>query len=312
MNIHILISPEAKAAYFADYRQVAEAELNYLFPSQDWRPLAIGPFDFFVGEIAAAELGPLLQLSFVQGVFQQTEQGLQPLAERADWQLHDDFVFGSKFKGKTNERLTQLLINLALATRQTPAAPRLKLLDPLAGRATTLLWAMRYGIDSFGIEQDEKAFADVQQIIKKWCKLRRQKHRLATSKMGHLSKKNQQPLLTFSTAAAECRFIIGDTRNAAELVSSKVDLLVADLPYGIQHSTADGRRNPLALLTESLPSWLTTLKKGGALALAFNNYLPARKQLVALLQDSFELIDVALAHRMSESIVRDIIVARKR
>ena len=67
---------------------------------------------FLVLELAPEELRQAARLSFVQGLYEVAGDALRPLATTAEWRLHEDFVFGSKFRGKTNEHLTQMLLNV--------------------------------------------------------------------------------------------------------------------------------------------------------------------------------------------------------
>lgn len=75
-------------------------------------------------------------------------------------------------------------------------------------------------------------------------------------------------------------------------------------------------RNPKQLLETCLPAWHSVLKRGGALALSWNVFVLPRAQVSALLADAgFTVKDggpwLEFAHRVDQSICRDIIVARK-
>jgi len=139
MTYSLLISPEARSAYFADYLSVAETELAACCPDAAPVHRTAGGMDFL--DVEGGDPQAFARLSFVQGVFERQGEALIALECAPDWALHRDFIFGSKFKGKTNERLTQMLINLGLAAIGKPACET-TLLDPMCGRATTLLWAM--------------------------------------------------------------------------------------------------------------------------------------------------------------------------
>ena len=261
MKLRVLISPEAKSAYFHDYKQVALEEIRFVLGERPVEEVSVGPLEFLELEAGADELVRLSQLSFVQGLFGLDGDALKPMDVMPDWLLHEDFVFGSKFKGKTNERLTQLLLNLGLAAIDKAPQDKVKLLDPMAGRGTSLLWALRYGMQAFGIEQDARAIDDVRQIVKKWTKVHRQKHKLRDGFIGKPNRQNKGKFIDFQLADNGMRFVIGDAREAAQLIKDKVDLIVSDLPYGVQHFTTDKTRNPLDVIQESLPGWLDRLKK---------------------------------------------------
>jgi hypothetical protein len=309
-KIAVQISPEAKSAYFKDYLQVAKQELRQVMADPGIEYRQAGTLEFFDLDCGEEDLSQLLRLSFVQGVYSIEGACLAPIDKSADFFLHDDFVFGSKYRGKTNERLTQMLLNVGLSAIDFDTAKVVKLLDPMCGRATTLLWALRYGIAARGIEQDAKAIADIRQSLKKWSKLHRQKHKMMDGYIGKPNKRGPGKFLDFSVNNNNMRVVVGDAREADKIFKKeKFDLLVTDLPYGVQHFTTDKTRNPIAVISDSVAAWKNCLKAGGAIVLAFNSYMPKRSVLIqAFEMAGFEALAFSASHRMSESIVRDVVV----
>ncbi len=273
----------------------------------------IGTLDFFFIDMEEKDLPQLTTLSFVQGCYRVHGEKLEPLDISSQYTLPDDFVFGSKYKGKTNERLSQLLLNVGLAALGQDANKKLKILDPMCGRGTTLWWAARYGINAKGIEQDAKAIEELRRHLKKWTKLHRIKHQLKEGSIGAAKKKNVGKFIDITLPESTLKVTIGDSRDAPELLKGETfDLLIADLPYGVQHFTTSKTRNPLAVVQEALPGWGQCLKKNGAIVLAFNSNLPKRKALLATFVDAgFKALDFSAPHRMSESILRDVVVLQK-
>ncbi|CAA0104956.1 Uncharacterised protein [BD1-7 clade bacterium] len=312
-DISLLISPLAKSAYFADYLTVAQAECDAIFTDTAFTHQRIGTLDFLDATLSDDSIQQAMRLSFAQGIFERCDGGFQPLASDAGFRLHEDFVVGAKYKGKTNEMLTQLLLNIGLAHMPDSAPETLKLLDPMCGRATTLLWGMRYGMRSKGIEQDPKALQDLQQSLKKWTKLHRQKHQLQTGFVGKANKQGKGKFLDFQAEDAGMRVIHGDAREAAELLKDeKFNLIISDLPYGVQHFTTANTRNPLAVLEECADGWANCLKPDGAIVLAFNSYQPKRAKLIeCFAARGLHAEPFAAPHRMSEAIIRDIVVFRR-
>ena len=311
--IAILVSPLAKGAYFNDYLEVAQAELHAALPQQPASYRRFGMLDFLLVDVPDKALPRLTELSFVQGLFRLEGESLTPLPLSPDFKLHDNFVYGSKFKGKTNELLTQLLINIGLQQLGNHERSTVKLLDPMCGRATTLLWAMRYGLDAYGIERDAKALDDVRQIIKKWCKVQRQKHQLKEGVIGKTNRKGAGRFIDFNAEGSRMRMVTGDAADSDRLFKQKFDLIVSDLPYGIQHNGSDGRYNPLEMIKGCAPAWYRSLKQNGVMVLAFNSYQPKRQALLdALTGQGLEAMPFSAPHRMSESIIRDIVVLQKR
>ena len=309
----LLVSPAARSAYYAEYLAIAGAELDWVVGPESVAHKRVGGMDFLELQALDSQLETLASLSFVHGLFVRREGLLRPLAIEPDYRLHEDFVTGTKYRGKTNETLTQLLINIGLAGLDLPDRSRIKLLDPMCGRGTTLLWAMRYGIAARGIEQDPRALADVRQSIKKWCKLHRQKHRFNQGSVGKANKQGVGRFIEFTAGETSMRLITGDSANAHQLLNGETfHLLVSDLPYGVQYLGREKARNPLATIEACSQAWVDSLKAGGVMVLSFNAYLPKREQLVDLFRDrGLEALEFAAPHRMSESILRDILVLRK-
>lgn len=312
MKLALLISPAAKNAYFAEYIEVAKAELAGLIGTQEMVATRIGAMDFLALDVAEEQLPELASLSFVHGLFERRDEQLAPLPVTTGFNLHEDFVFGAKFRGKTNELLTQMLINVGLQHIDYSSITDVKLLDPMCGRATTLLWAMRYGMTAKGIEQDAKALADIRQNVKKWCKVHRQKHQFKEGFVGKANKQDRGRFVDFSAEGAAMRVITGDSVDACELLSGeKFHLIISDLPYGVQHHTTTKTRNPLAVLQACAADWCESLRPGGALVLAYNRYMPRREELIAVFADhGMHAMEFSAPHRMSESIVRDVVVLK--
>jgi len=303
----LLLSPLAKGAFFHDYQTVAKCELE-LLAQQDIELYSRGGMDFVDIDCDASQLENISQSSVVQGVFAKTASGLEPIVAKPDYQLHEDFVFGSKFKGKTNELFTQFMLNVALSFRGPSDTP-IKLLDPMCGRATTLLWAMRYGLDAKGIEQDAKALADIKQSLKKWTKLHRVKHSLVEGSARKNKKSQEGRFLEFKTANT-LKVYTGDTRQAASLLGGeRFDIMVTDIPYGVQHFTTDKTRDPSVVLSPALKEWKSLLKPDGVIVIGYNRNIPRRTKLENIaIEAGFAVESFTAAHRMSESIVRDVIV----
>lgn len=138
MNIQLLVSPLAKGAYFEDFLSVAMTELRYCLPHLTAETSQTGPFNFINLEVDAADLPKLTRLSFVQGIFESNQDGLKIIDQEPDFDLPGSLIYGTKYAGKTNELVTQMAINLALAHLTTTENEPLWLLDPMAGHNVTL------------------------------------------------------------------------------------------------------------------------------------------------------------------------------
>ncbi len=98
-------------------------------------------------------------------------------------------------------------------------------------------------------------------------------------------------------------------------------MIVADLPYGIQHASKQQQskgftRNPQQLLEGSLPAWRDVLKRGGALVISYNTNVISKTKVNDLLSKAdLTLLDEDIynqfEHRVDASIKRDISIAKK-
>ncbi len=309
----LLVSARAKAAYFDAYLDVCKTELMGVAGTNLTDHRRIGAMDFLVVDADAGKLNDLLRLSFVHGIFSVDGPSFMPVDSAPQFRLHEDFVFGAKYRGKTNETLTQLLINIGLQQIGAENSDGLKLLDPMCGRGTTLLWGMRYGMHTFGVEDDAAALTDLRRHLKKWTKLHRVKHHLQEETQKSSRRRREPVTLVFEADDASLRLELGDTTQTEKLARKKrFDLIVSDLPYGIEHQGPNATRNPLDTIRDAAPGWAACLRKGGTMVLSFNRNLPKRPKLEAVFQDlGLTISDLPLAHRMSESIVRDVLVVKK-
>ena len=165
MDLAVLITPLVKGAYFAEYIELCRSELSVLGAHQ-LEHHAVGGLDFFHFESVPEDLDRIARLACVQGLFKREGDGLIPLDVSPGFQLHSDFVFGTKYRGKTHELLTQYMLNLGLFHLRPTRTQKVTLLDPMCGRGTTLLWAVRYGVWPKALNTIKKALADIRQSVK--------------------------------------------------------------------------------------------------------------------------------------------------
>jgi SAM-dependent methyltransferase len=310
-NISLLISPEVKSAYFSEFVDVAKKELTYCIDNIQPIHSKVGGLNFLEFQAKEESLKDLTKLSFFQGVFENKGNSLIPMDLTPDFLLHDNFIFGSKFKGKTNERFTQLMINIGLASIENKKDT--KILDPMCGRATTLLWSLRYGYNAKGIEIDPKAPQDIKQIVKKWSKVNSISITTNEGSISKKSKSNVGKFLEVKSKSNNFKVVTGSSTECEKLLSSETfDLIISDIPYGIQHLSSKKSINPLDTLDSSLASWKNVLKESGRIIIGFNSNNPKRNDFIEL-SKKYELVveDFSAPHRMSESIVRDIIILKK-
>jgi tRNA G10 N-methylase Trm11 len=244
-------------------------------------------------------------------VFEPIGGGLRLLDADPGWRLPAELVWGAKYRGKTHELVTQLALNVALAACSAEIGEGGPiLLDPMAGRGTTLLWAARHGIDAWGVEQDASALQHFQRHVKRQTKLQRIKHREQKGSVGRKRRDGVGRFLEYRfTDVATARLVTGDSRDLPGLLGGKrFHLLVSDLPYGVQHTGRD-RRSPVQVLEACAPGWAASLLPGGVVVLVFNRLQPRRADLEDLFTaQGLEVLPFEAPHRMSESIWRDLLV----
>ncbi len=329
MKLRLLINPLARGAYFQQVEEVAKAELIHCFfqgQQIETQHIHEGNLEFMEldlpkdqceqGQLKPQDLDGLLKLSWVQAIFyvKQIDDSLylKLEAQNAQFKQSGALVWGSKYRGKTHELVTQLALNLTLASSHTQQK-KLSLLDPMAGRGTSLLWAARYGMDAYGVELDPMAVEHFERDVKRQTKLHRIKHSVeqSTSKKG--KRKGQGRYIEFKWVDSLTRLTVGDTRQADQYVGAKrFTHLVTDLPYGIQFTGAKGERGPLSIIEAAAKTWFKLLYPGASGAIIFNTLQPKRVNLEqAFIQAGFTCEPFTIPHRMSESIKRDILLIKK-
>jgi len=239
---------------------------------------------------------------------------LRPLDGRVEPFLPREMAEARRYKGKTSEVFTRVLLNLALFATGEPLDARLRVLDPLAGGGTTLFAALALGHDAAGIEQSRKDVETTAGFVREFCREARIPHseeRIARGPRRFtvmLGPRDAQRLLVLAE---------GDTREADEVLrtipgGARFHAIVGDLPYGIQHDGA-----ALDLLAAALPAWSRLLEPGGALAVAWDATRVPRARIVETVAAHLDPLDEppydALEHRVDRVIKRrDVVVARKR
>ena len=226
-----------------------------------------------------------------------------------------DLVMTRRYKGKTNELFTHFLCNIARYSSGFVDQPwsALRMLDPLSGGGTTLFVALMLGANAVGIEKVQNDVESTATFVEQYA---REQGIACTTKEERLKKLGRRWwFMLGKESARQCVLISGDTAQAAELTSNikRPNLLVTDLPYGIQH-----HGELTSLLTAALPIWSELLLPGGAMALAWESTRFPREEMIALAQSVCPLTVLndppynALVHRVDRVIKhRDVLVLRK-
>ena len=283
-------------------------------------------------ELDADALAVLGNLSALHAVFEVEGELLRPVAAPPIRRHDDDVITIQRYAGKTNEALTHLMVNLALAVApegfaRLLAGEPVRLLDPACGRGTTLNRAVVYGLDAVGVEHDKRDVEAYEAFLLGWLKDKRLKHDVERARLRKGRTTPAQHLtVTYGEgkdrrARRVLEVVHDDTASLREHVRARsVDLLVCDLPYGVQHgaTAAPGmlQRSPEELLHAALPVWRDVLRPGAGVALAWNLRTLPRERLVAALEGAdldlrVPADDERFVHRVDRSIQRDVVVARR-
>jgi hypothetical protein len=301
-------------------------------------PTVIGGVDYVrfetEAELAPAAVEHLSNLSSAFALFRIVDDtSLVPVTLTPVAHLDDDLLTIQRYKGKTNEQFTKLALNVTLAASAHGTdwpARRLRLLDPVCGRGTTLNQGLVYGFDVDGIEIDRTAYDTYRTFLVTWMKDKRFKHQVHSTPLRRDGKvAGRRTEVVFARDKDEykaddvqrVRIVNDDTTLAGEHYRKPVfDVVVGDLPYGVQHASRakpDARaRNPQELLEAALDGWAGAMKPGAAIGLSFNVKVLARDALAGLLAAHGLAVcaDEAFArfeHRVDHAITRDLVVAVK-
>lgn len=342
----ILANPGHNRVYFEASKKLSLAELEIAC-----RRFSVKCSDFALTDIEGVlyltfnteeplskeDLAWLSRLSFTYAIFELRKKGsevvLIPIRKTASYYFNDDLSTILKYTGKTNELFTRLMINVAVLSSDYYNTRDINLLDPVAGKGTTLFESLIAGYNSYGIEINPNVVHEAAVYFKKYLENGKYKHTLKKERMRGEGKSFTANFYKFEFAKSKEDFkedkalklclVAGDSRYSNRLFRKKMfHIIVGDLPYGVQHRNVSKQnqptitRNPKELLSHCLPSWIESLKSGGVIVLAWNKFVLSREEIVDIF--SRHNLDVFndspytnFEHRVDQAINRDIIVAKK-
>lgn len=332
MTYAFLLYPHANIRYRQSLLQLAVQELSMTLSAlgreAEVVPQKMGGAMFLTFEAAKLterDMRMLSQLASVYMLFEMEDGKLTTLERTHPNYVGEDLPALLKYKGKTNEMFTDTMLTMALAASAFMPVhdSQLVVCDPMAGRGTTLMLALRRGYHGVGIEIGKADVKEAADYMTRYLEFHRIKYKRTDSALtvrGQVGGRENK--FVFSDSAEHfkdgdtrtLRLICGDTREAEALLKpNSVHLMVTDAPYGVQKGTA-GRQDSIGgTIAAALPGWFDVLKSGGVLAMSFNTHVTRREGLVRLFEkEGFEIVQTAnLEHWVEQAISRDVILARK-
>ena len=319
------IAPQKSTQYSDLATALAPCELQLALPNaSEIAPVKLGGQAYLQFDLPAEpdpdqvrELGMLAMTSafFVryEGLGEVQGPLLRPIETGFAPALPRDLMMARRYRGKTNELFTHLLCNVArfssaLAQRLWDT---LRVFDPLAGGGTTLFTALVLGASVAGVDHNTKDIQSTASFVRQFA---REQRIAIEEKRERLKQVGQRWLFTLGKDRAQtCLLAHGDTADSHALISGfRPHLVVADLPYGIQH-----HGELVALLTRALPVWASLLPPSGAMILAWESRRYGRAEMIALVESLAPLSVLndppydTMAHRVDRVIKqRDVLVAR--
>lgn len=251
-------------------------------------------------------------------------KALTPISMPGRDYVGSDLAAIQKYKGKTNERFTQQLINLALySCRLHEADEKIHLLDPMCGRGTTLFQAVNREWNATGIDADKKDVLECVSFFEKYLKFNKIKHKRTQSsrtlpQKGAVSVHSVRfggdkgDRLTLNCASADA------SSTSAVFGKEVFSVICADLPYGVQHAPngQGGAKSFEKMLITCLPAWREALRKGGAISLSYNTHTLKTERVREIMEQAgFEVMRGGaydnMEHWVEQAVMRDIAVCVK-
>jgi hypothetical protein len=329
------------------YRMYLETDLNRVF-TKSLGPIAVAELDVVLSGVHSAPgseiehvedgrtsyltfsfdgdrdqlIESLSMLSATAAVFvEHTPTSLEPLALVNSLRFGTEVVTTQRYKGKTSERLTRLMLNLARAGDASKAVKARSLIDPMCGRGTTLNWALLYGIPAVGLDIDDNALDDYATFLQQWAQGNRYPHRIERYRKpsdprhfdftvartrDELEAKAKPDIRTFNVPA-----------DIEDIGLSKASMIVSDLPYGVQHRARTGGQKAISSVADLVESvsqrWPEWIRTGGSAALSWNVKTLSKPDLIAILETAgfAESANRGFEHQVDRTILRDVVAASR-
>jgi SAM-dependent methyltransferase len=311
MRYALLLAPSANRVYNRSAAALVTEELKAFGGLEIQPSVSLGGHDYLVFETEPERIRLLANLSSAYAFFElHGDDLLKPVVAEPLDRFEDDLITIPKYAGKTNEHFTKLLLNVTVAATEWDFLERrFTVLDPVAGRGTTLNQALMYGWNAIGIERDRKHFELYSAFLKTYLRAKRIKHTADITPVRRDGRRLGRRFDAEIDRSQTVTLFEADTVQARKLMKARsVDVVVGDLPYGVAHRS----EKPAELLGDALPGWVELLRPGGALGISWNVHLAPKHVAVELLsKHGLVPVEGNFEHRVDQGIQRDVVVARK-
>lgn len=346
MNTYLILqNPGHNRVYYEAAGKLALAELTLATEKMEASCSEIKSIEIagvrylqFITEnlLSEKDLQIISRLSFLYALYELKEidnqQSLVPIPLYAFKYVDDKISTVLKYPGKTNELFTRMMINVAALSSSFGYDESIRLLDPVAGKGTTLFEASIYGFNAFGVELETKSVHDTSLFFKKYLQTERYKNHFEKRQVAGKKKSEATYMDEFSYNRTKEEFKNEEQHKKLGIINgpsqytdqyfkkNSIHLIVGDLPYGVAHGNIGkknaGSRNPSELIAECLPAWKAVLKPGGIIVLAWNTFLVSPKRLADIFSDAGLVVlnnepYQQFEHMVDKSIKRNIIVVKK-
>ena len=354
----IMHHPSHNRVYFETSLKLSAAEFQiaaqyFSVPCENVQHQNIYGVDYLTfqteGELTAEDVQKVFGLSFVYAFFERIvvneEMLLRPIQKVKENFVDESISTILKYTGKTNEIFTRMMINVAFYSLEKAgergggrgaqsSARDIHLLDPIAGKGTTLYEGLIKGYHVHGIEIGDKVVHESGHFLRKFLENGKYKFDYSSLRISGPNKSFSALKHTFEAAATKEDFknkrtklielVAGNSLYADQYYKKNYfDLIVGDLPYGVQHGNVTTEkqssltRNPAQLLSACLPAWHAVLKPGGVITLAWNCNVLSREKLAQILEEHGFCVKnedpyTQFEHRVDQAILRDIVVGVKK
>lgn len=339
-EIAILVNPSHNKVYFDTAKTMYQMELSIALKSILNSDVEVFQKEianvFYIGfkmqdDLTDKVLDAVAKMSFTLAVFKVNPDGSLLPVILPDINFVDSGISSIlKYTGKTNEYFTRMMLNIGYYSLDKDMQDsNIKVLDPVAGKGTTLYEALSFGYNAYGIEIGQKVCLESYQYMKKFLENAKYKHLPKTDKVN--LPKGTANRFGIDMAKSKEDMKAGNSKRFEMICCDNVlcdkvykknsfDLIVGDLPYGVQHGNVTNqgqkKRSPIELLSLCIPSFKNVLKRGGCLVLSWNSFTLKKSDFIALLKDEgFYVYEdemyMNFEHRVDNSIKRDLVVAKK-